>query len=132
MTSFEHMKGILGLSCGFWMLYCLYSIFRVQAFIVKRYEHETNLLDTRFFKNHATFTRYLPGFFSSAMYTGHLLMCMWGWKIFGRKISFNDIDVPERITAHFKLKEMNRVKRHAIAILILFLHFLVLSVLFWM
>ena len=129
MTPFEHIQGFLGLSCGFWMLYCLYSILRVQAFIVKRYEHETQLLDTRFFKDHATFTRYLPGFLSSAVYTGHLLMCMWGWKIFGRKISFNDIDTPERITSHFKPKEMNRVKRHAIAILILFLHFLVLSVL---
>jgi hypothetical protein len=36
-------------------------------FIVKRYEQQTSLLDTVFFKEHATFTRYIPDFFSSAM-----------------------------------------------------------------
>ena len=130
MTSFEQIKGILGLSCGLWMLYGLYSILRVQAFIVKRYEHETHLLDTRFFKNHATFTRYLPGFLSSSIYTGHLLMCLWGWRVFGRKVAFNDIDTPERIISQFNPREISRVKRHAIAILIVFLHFIVLSVFF--
>ena len=40
-------------------LFCLYTSFRISRFIVKRYEQETGLLNTVFFKEHATFTRYL-------------------------------------------------------------------------
>ncbi len=99
-----------------------YTIFSMQRFIVKRYEKETNLLETVAFKKHLTFTRYLPNFNSSVMYAGHLMMCRWGWKLYGNKKVFRDIKDPVYVTQHFSQNEIQRVKRFGISGLILVLH----------
>ena len=118
----EHLEGIFSLSGGFWLIYCIYISIRVERFIVKRYEQETDLLNTAFFINHVPFARYLPDFFSSEIYAGHLTMCRWGWPYFRRKKVFKDIDDPEVITRHFTHSEVSLVKKHGISFLIIFMH----------
>jgi hypothetical protein len=119
---------LFGLSGGFWIIYVLYTAIRIQWFIVKRYEIETDLLDTIAFKEHATFTRYLPPFFSSAMYTGHLLMFLWGWRISRNKKAFRDIDNPTKVLRHFSKGELIRVKKYGISSIILVLHMIALYI----
>lgn len=104
------------------MIYCLYISIRIERFIVKRYEQETELLDTVFFREHATFTRYIPDFFSSAMYTSHLLMCLWGWRFYKNRKMYRDIDNPEIITHHFSKKEIRQAKWFAISGLMFAIH----------
>lgn len=122
MTGLDYLKGIWGISLCSWGLFCLYISIRIERFIVKRYEHETDLLDTVFFKEHATFTRYIPDFFSSAMYTSHLLMCVWGWRIYKNRKMYRDIDNPEIINRHFSKKEVRKAKWFAISGLIIAIH----------
>ena len=119
---------LFGVSGGFWIIYGLYISFRIQRFIVKRYETETDLLDTIAFKEHATFTRYLPPFFSSAMYTGHLLIFLWGWRISHNKKAFRDIDNPTKVLRHFSEDELRRVKMFGISSIILVLHMIALYI----
>ena len=113
---------LFGLSGGFWMIYCLYTAIRIQYFIVKRYEIETDLMDTIAFKEHATFTRSVPPFLSSAMYTGHLLLFLWGWRISRNKKAFRDIDQPSKVLNHFSKGELKRVKMYGISFLVVILH----------
>lgn len=113
---------LLAFSGGFWMLFAVYKIFSISRFIVKRYEQETDLLDTVFFKEHFTFVRYLPNFNSSAIYSGHLLSCTWGWGFYGKRKIFRDISDPQQVTRHFSDKEIQRVKRCTIYGIIFFLH----------
>lgn len=61
--SSEFIIDLFALSGGFWLLFSFYTSFRIRRFIVKRYEQETDLLNSIYFKEHATFTRYLPIFF---------------------------------------------------------------------
>jgi hypothetical protein len=122
MTFFDHFKGIFGLSGGFWMLFAVYKMFSVSRFIVNRYEHETDLLDTIYFKEHFTFTRYMYNLKSASMYSAHLILCTWGWGYFGKKKIFRDIKDPKQITRHFSAKEIKRVKRCMIYGMIVFLH----------
>jgi hypothetical protein len=117
-----------GLSAGFWLLYGLYAALRVQWFIVNRYEQETNLLDTIAFKEHATFSRALPYFFSSAVYTSHLSLCLWGWRLCEGKKAFRDIDDPSLIAAHFSQKEIRRVKKLLLSTLIVIIHVIALYI----
>lgn len=124
----ERIIGILGLSAGFWMLYFLIHSIRIQHFIVKRYEQETKLLDTVFFREHTTFTRYLPNLVSSVFYKAHVLMCEWGWKIYGNKKVFRDIESPELVTSKFSGKELRCIKRQAIVALIVLFHFALYSI----
>jgi hypothetical protein len=114
-----------GLSCGFWMIYGLYTAIRIQHFIVKRYEIETNLMDAVFFQEHATFTRWLPPFFSSALYTGHLMMLLWGWRIYYNKKAFRDIDKPSKVLSHFSKGELKRVKKYGISMIVVILHMII-------
>lgn len=123
-TKFDLFMDLFVLSGGFWMLYGLYCIFSIRRFIVKRYEKETNLMDTVFFKEHFTFTRFMPGFLSSGLYGSHLMMCIWWWGFYGKKKIFRDIDNPEQVTRLFTAKEIRRVKRMEIAIYIVILHFI--------
>ena len=60
----EHFAQIFAVSLCAWGIYSLYISFRIRRFIIKRYEQETDLLNTIFFKEHAKFTRYLPYLFS--------------------------------------------------------------------
>lgn len=122
MTRLEYFVGILSISGCFWILYSFYSAIRVKLFIVKRYEDETDLLNTVFFREHATFTRYLPDFFSSTIYATHLLMHVWGWWLYKNRKPFRDIDNTEIVTQYFSVKEIRKVKRLSISIIIFFLH----------
>jgi hypothetical protein len=122
MTPLEHFKGIFGISCGFWIIYCVYISIRIERFIVKRYERETDLLNTVFFREHASFTRYIPNFFSSALYNAHLLMCVWGWRLYKNRKIFRDIDSPDIVTQHFSAKEICRAKWFFISGIVFFLH----------
>jgi hypothetical protein len=49
MTTIALLKGILSISACLWLLYCFYITIKIKRFIVKRYEQDTNLLDTIFF-----------------------------------------------------------------------------------
>jgi exosortase/archaeosortase len=122
MTYVDHLIGIWGISLCAWGIFGLYTSIRIERFIVKRYEEETDLLNTIFFKEHATFTRYIPDFFSSAMYTSHLLMCLWGWWLYAKRRVFRDIKDPFVIIQHFSIREIRRVKWFAISCLVVALH----------
>jgi hypothetical protein len=133
MTPIDHVKGLWGISLCLWGIYCLYISIRLERFIVKRYEKETDLLNTNFFKNHVPFARYLPDFFSSEIYAGHLMMCRWGWRYFQSRKVFKDINDPEYITRHFTPREVSQVKKHGISFLIIIMHGIVyyISKLIW-
>ena len=129
MTSIDHLVGILATSACSWGLFCLYIIIRIERFIVKRYEIETDLGRTVFFTQHMPFAKHMPNFFSSSLYCGHLLSFVWGWKFIKfvkekrpKVTYFSDIDSPQFVTRHFSTKEIRRVKLAAIIGLILFLH----------
>ena len=122
MNSIEHFAQAFAISLCAWGLISLYISIRIERFIVKRYEEETDLLNTVFFKEHATFTRNIPDFFSSAMYASHLLMCVWGWWLYARRKVFRDIKDPFSVIQHFSQKEIRQVKWSAISYLILALH----------
>jgi hypothetical protein len=121
-NSIEYFAQIFAVSLCAWGLFGLYISIRIERFIVKRYEEETDLLNTIFFREHATFTRYIPDFFSSAMYASHLLMCVWGWWLYEKRKVFRDIEDPSFIIKHFSRKEIGRVKWFAISCLIVALH----------
>jgi hypothetical protein len=122
---------LLAFSGCFWLLYGLYVSIRIERFIVKRYETETDILETVFFKEHATFTRYIPDFFSSAMYTSHLLMLLWGWRIYRSKKMYRDIEDPQTIIRHFSAKEIRLVKCFAISCVIISVHALIFYSVKW-
>jgi hypothetical protein len=122
MTPLDHFVGIFAISGGCWLIYSFYISIRVQLFIVKRYEEETDLLNAVFFRKHATFTRYIPYYFSSIVYVGHLMMCLWGWRLYKNKKPFRDIDTPEIITQHFSPKEIRKVKRLSVSLIGICLH----------
>ena len=116
----EYLYGILAVSGCCWVLYALYNSIRIQKFIIKRNEEETDLLNTVFFREHATFTRYLPPLMSSPMYTSHLSMCLWGWRIYKGRKMFRDLEDPTLVTRHFSSKEIRRVRWFALNVFILF------------
>ena len=118
----ELLISLFALSLCSWGIFCLFTGLSIQRFIVRRYEQETNLLNTIFFKNHVPFAQYLPNFFSSEIYIGHLMMCLWGWRYFRTRKVYKDIKEPTLVTRHFTDKEIRKVKRHAVSILILVLH----------
>lgn len=118
--------------CG-WGIYGLYVSIRIERFIVKRYELETDILDTVFFKEHATFTRQIPNLFSSAMYTSRLLMLLWGWRIFKGRKMYRNIKDTASIIKHFSKKEIRLVKCFAISACIVAVHGVIYYILkfFW-
>ena len=104
------------------MLFAFYNSLRIRRFIIKRYEQETDLLNTVFFKEHATFTRYIPDFFSSPLYILHLTTFVWGWNYFRKRKAYRDIKNAEDVTMYFSPKEIRRVKWFAINGIILIAH----------
>jgi hypothetical protein len=128
MTSIEHLRGLYGISACCWLLVGLYSIVSIKKFIVKRYEEETDLLKTVFFQEHFAFARYQPGFLSSGLYAAHLLMCVWGWRFYGERNIFRDIDTPHTVTKYFSKKEIGRVKRTALIMMVIIFHLLGLQI----
>ena len=113
---------IFAISGCFWLLFTMLSIFSISRFIVKRYERETDLMNTVFFKEHFTFARYQPDFFASGLYATHLLICTWGWRLYRGKKIFRDIPDPMQVTRHFTSKELRRVKRCIVSALIVMTH----------
>ncbi len=122
MIPIDHLKGILSISACAWLLFSIYISIRIERFIVKRYEKETDLLTTDFFREHVPFAKYIPNFFSSAIYTGHLSMCLWGWRYFRTKKVYKDIKDSSYVTHKFTKKEIRRVKWFAISCLIIITH----------
>jgi hypothetical protein len=100
----------------------VYKIFSVSRFIVKRYEQETDLLDTVFFKEHFTFASYQPNFHASGLYAMHLIMCTWGWRLYGKRKIFRDIRDPKQVTRYFSDEEICRVKLLIAYAIIVVLH----------
>jgi hypothetical protein len=105
---------LISASGCFWLLFAFYNSFRIRKFIIKRYEQETDLLDSIYFKKHATFTRYLPNFFSSALYISHLITFLWGWNYFKKRKAYRDIEDANEVIRHFSNQEIRRVKWFAI------------------
>ena len=121
-SSIELLIDLFAFSLCGWMLYGLYLSIRIGRFIVKRYEVETDLLNTVYFKEHATFTRNLPNFFSSPMYISHLLTFVWGWNYFRNRKAYRDIKDPEYVIKHFSKQEIRWAKWFAISCSIFALH----------
>ena len=130
MEFIGHFKGLYCISAGSWLIFGLYSISSIKKFIIKRYEEETNLLGTAFFREHFAFAPYQPSFFSSGLYAAHLLMCIWGWQFFKGRV-FIDIASPDIITQHFTEEEISRVKRLVFVFLIIFLHLIGMELINW-
>lgn len=125
MTLTEYLIGFWSLSCGFWMLFYLISNLSASGFLSKRYRLETNLLNTVFFKKHATFIEFLPNFIAGGFFATHLVMCTWGWRFYGKKKMFCDIKDPQYVTQHFSIKEIWRAKIVLLSGVICFTHLLV-------
>ncbi len=129
MTLEEHLVGILCTSGCFWGLFGLWTGLSIQRFIIKRYEVETDLSQTINFTRLAPFVKYLPDFFSSPLYLGHLLSFVWGWRVVKfikekRKMIYyyDDIDNPDDVTRHFSEKEIRKAKRFVIICFIIVAH----------
>jgi hypothetical protein len=122
MTELEYLKGLVGISTLLWLLFFAYVAIRIQLFIVKRYQQETNLLDTVYFREHADFTRIIPAFLASSLYIGHLLSIVWWWGFCSKKKPFSDISGKEDVLRHFTNKEIRRVKWFAYNSLIMVVH----------
>ena len=131
MTPLEHLAGLLGISLGFWLLFCFYSIFSIKRFIVNRYEKESNLTDTIFFKEHFPFYKYQPKFFVCGLYATHLLICVWGWRVYGKRKIFRDIQYPEEITGNFSINEIRRAKRVVIVVGVVIAHCIAIYLFGW-
>lgn len=109
------------------MIVFLFVSIRINFFIVRRYEKETDLLDSVYFREHANFTRLLPGIVSAPLYVAHLISFVWIWEYCRRKKPYRDISRKEEVLQHFSSKEINYAKWFVVAGLIWFVHLL----LFW-
>lgn len=128
MISIIHLKALWGISLFIFGIAALYTSFLVRRFIVKRYEKETNLLNTVYFRKHATFTEQLPTLISSPMYVAHLISFLWGWPYFSKKKVFRDVSDSKDVIKHFSKKEIYLVKRFVILGLVVLFHCIVYSI----
>jgi hypothetical protein len=64
----------------------------------------------------------MPDFLSAGFFGSHLMMCKWGWRLFGKRKVFKDIDDPNLVVQHFSKKEIRRVKWVLISALMFFVH----------
>ena len=122
MTSIEYLSGFWGISLCSWGLFAFLTSFRIRNFIIKRYEQETNLLDTIYFREHAVFTRYMPSLISSPLYVAHLISILWMWNYCKKKRPYRDIKDAKDITQLFSEKEIRRVKLYVTSGIILIFH----------
>lgn len=113
---------LISLSGCSWGLLYLYEIFIIKKFIVSRYKLETDLTKTAFFTDHVPFVLYFPDYFSAGFFGTHLMMCVWGWRFFGKRKVFRDIDDPNVVIRHFSKKEIRRAKWVLISGFIFFGH----------
>lgn len=134
--SMKLFSQLFAVSFGFWMLYGVYSTLRVRFFIVKRYEQDTELSQTKYFKVTAPWTAYMPAFMRSEVYSSHLWKFVVYWnkdrfekkKKMGEISVYDDIKSPEQVISHFSKKEINRVKCVALVHLCVLIHLTVLIV----
>lgn len=85
MTPIDHLAVLWALSLCSWGIFCFYLLIRIDRFIVKRYEQQTDLLNTLYFMEHAVQSRYAPMFISSGVYMAHLLSIAWCWNYVRKK-----------------------------------------------
>jgi len=50
------------------------------------------------------------------------MMCIWGWRLFGKRKVFKDINDPNLVVQHFSRKEIRKVKWVLISGFMLFAH----------
>ena len=130
-------KSIYSISASAWLILGLYLILSVQRFIVRRYEKETKLGEMMFFNEYLIFTRHLPSFFRSSIYSCHLILIAWGWSIVKKskekqKIKYyDDIETPEDVMQYFSKKEVRRVKLVILTLIIITAHVIGMDVLDW-
>ena len=122
ISSLELFSMIFALSLLVWGLLYIYANFSIKKFIIHRYEEETKLLETSFFRRHVPFVRYLPDLFAAGFYGTHLLMCIWGWPLLSKRKVFRDIKDPNQVIRSFSKEEIRRVKFVFICGVILFAH----------
>jgi hypothetical protein len=79
-------------------------------------------LDAVYFREHATFIQHIPNFFSSALYTSHLLTFIWGWNYFRTRKPYRDIKDSSNVICHFSKKEIRQAKWFAVSSLIIAIH----------
>lgn len=127
--SFESLLDYFAVSFLFWMIFGMYSIVKIKGFMVERYERQTNLHQTLYFRRYMPFVKYLPDFFSSGMYAAHLLWFVWFWKLVKfikdkrPQIGyFDDIASAEDVTKYFTDKEVRLTKRWAVIFALLLFH----------
>lgn len=129
------IKSLYIFSACMWLLFGVYLVLSVQRFIVKRYEQETPLSKMRFFNEYLSFTKALPAFFKSSIYTCHLILFVWGWKIIKRIKKkkrvryYDDIETPEDVLKYFSTKEIRRVKLEIITLMIITVHVIGMDIL---
>jgi hypothetical protein len=130
-------KSIYSFSACGWLVFGLYLVFSVQRFIVKRYEQETNLSDTKFFKEHLPFTKHLPSFFRSTVYSCHLILFTWAWKAIQKGKArkriryYDDINTQRDVMRYFSQQEIRRVKLVVIVLVIITAHVIGMDVVDW-
>lgn len=131
------LKSIYSISACTWLLFGIYLILSVQKFIVKRYEQETKLSETKFFYDYLKFTKHLPSFFRSSIYSCHLILFVLGWNIVKKSKEkkrirhYDDIEAPEDVLQYFSKKEIQRVKFTFLALIIITAHLIGMDVLEW-
>ncbi len=131
MSQLEFIKFVFGLSGCTWMLIWLFVHLSVMRFIVPRYEEETGLIDTVYFKKLMPFAKYIPSFWSSIFYIVHLANFMWFWRWIQHSKIYRDIDCAEEITGKFSAKEIRRVKLQIVSIIIAGIHLIAVSFVDW-
>lgn len=110
MTLVDKFIGIWSIGGCFWMLFYFIGSLAISGFITRRYKDETGLINTAFFSKHAIFIQYLPNFLAGGFFATHLMMCEWGWRIYGNRKMFRDIQCPEDVLQYFSRSEIRRVK----------------------
>lgn len=128
--SAELFSELFALSFGFWMVYGLYITFRIKSFIVDRYEQETGLSRSKYFKELMPWTKYLPAISRSVFYSSHLWKFVWYWrkerfareKKRGKINTYDDIRSPDEVTRHFTKKEIRSVNIYAVCCIVAIFH----------
>jgi len=132
MTPFiELFTELFCLSAFFWGLLWLFVHLSVMRFIVPRYEKETGLIDTIYFKKLMPFAEHIPSFWSSIFYIVHLAFCLWSWRWIQHSKILKDIDSAEDVIGHFSVKEIRRIKLQIVSLIIVGSHFFAFPIIKW-
>jgi hypothetical protein len=130
VTQIEISQKIYLISACIWMLVWVLAHLSVMRFIVSRYEEETGLIDTVYFKKLMPFARNLPSLWSSVFYYMHLLFFFWLWRWIQNAELFNDIDNREQVTGKFSKKEIWLVNLDLASMILAAIHLVLVSYIF--